>query len=101
MLILRLVTDYCIKYNVQLSSSKTKLMEISPPRVKGRATYNPINFNGEAIGFVEEAEHVRVLRSTHGNMPNIVQRVSAFKKALGSIVSCGRAHPIHLPLFAS
>ena len=50
MLILRLVTDYCIKYNVQLSSSKTKLMEISPPRVKGRATYNPINFNGEAIG---------------------------------------------------
>ena len=52
LLILKLVKDYCIKYNVQLSSSKTKLMEITPPRVKTKPTYNPININGEPIGFV-------------------------------------------------
>ena len=92
LLILKLVKDYCIKYNVQLSSSKTKLMEITPPRVKTKPTYNPINIDGEPIGFVKQAEHVGVLRSTDGNMPNILQRVTAFKNALGSIVSCGLAH---------
>ena len=88
----KLVKDYCTKYNVQLSSSKTKLMKITPPRAKTKPEYNPININGEPIGFVKEAEHVGVLRSTDGNMPNILQRVTAFKNALGSIVSCGLAH---------
>ena len=90
-LILKLVTDYCTKYNVKLSSSKTKLMEISPPRFKSKPLYNPIEIDGLEIKFVEQAEHVGVLRSTNGNMPNILQRISDFKNALGSIVSCGLA----------
>ena len=31
------------------------------------------------------------MRSTSGNMPNIINRVAAFKKAMGAVVSCGLA----------
>ena len=40
---------------------------------------------------MSEAEHVGVLRSESGNLPNILQRLSAFKKALGPLVACGLA----------
>ena len=88
-LVLKLVIDYCTKYNVQLSPTKTKLMEIVPPRRNSRVLSNPICIGNQTIDFVQEAEHVGILRSTNGNMPNILRRVAAFKKALGSIVSCG------------
>ena len=82
---------YCLKYNVQLSTSKTKLLMISPARKATFVPHNPINIEGNQIEFVDQAEHVGVVRSVLGNMPNIMQRVSAFKKALGSIISCGLA----------
>ena len=89
--ILQLCTSYCQKYHVQLSTSKTKLMMISPNKDCVFVPYNPLTINGESIKFVTEAEHVGVVRSTSGNMPNIINRIAALKKAMGAIVSCGLA----------
>ena len=90
-LLLQLCLNYCKKYCVELSPSKTKLMVIPPGKKALYIPYNPLKIAGEKINFVEEAEHVGVLRSIHGNTPNIVQRISSFKKALGILVSCGLA----------
>ena len=66
-------------------------MVIPPTKKKIVVPYNPVQINGETVQFVDEAEHFGVLRSTSGNMPNILNRIAAFKKALGAIVSCGLA----------
>ena len=87
--ILQLCLDYCEKYNVELSTSKTKLLKFSPPRRTIIVPYNPIKIDDTCIKFVEQAEHVGVLRSVKGNLPNILERISSFKNALGSIVSNG------------
>ena len=89
--LLQLTLNYCRKFNVELCAAKTKLLMISPFRKKSVVVHNPINIGGKPIEFVEEAEHVGVLRSSHGNMPNIVLRLASFKKALGAVVSCGLA----------
>ena len=90
--LLHLVLDYCTKYNVTLSPSKTKLVRISPPRHHKFVPYNPISIAGITIDFVPEAEHVGVIRSEEGNnMSNILKRISSFKKALGAVTSCGLA----------
>ena len=86
---LQLVLDYCLKYNVQLCPSKTKLLKISPGKTTTFVPYNPIQINGKTIDFVEEAEHVGMLRLTQGNVPNILARISPFKKALGSVITYG------------
>ena len=89
--ILKITLDYCSKFNVQLNSSKTKLVMIPPPRQSSFVPYNPISINGRVINLVDQAEHVGVIRSVHGNMPNILQRVASFKKAIGSVIACGLA----------
>ena len=89
--ILKITLDYCSKFNVQLNSSKTKLVMIPPPRQSSFVPYNPISINGRVINLVDQAEHVGVIRSIHGNMPNILQRVASFKKAIGSVIACGLA----------
>ena len=90
-MILHLVLSYCKKYNVKLSSSKTKLLQICPPRQDSFIPYNPIKIDDKTISFVSQAEHVGVIRSVDGNMPNILSRIASFKKALGAITSCGLA----------
>ena len=40
---------------------------------------------------MDQAEHVGMVRASEGNMPNIFKRISAFKKSLGNLVSCGLA----------
>ena len=89
--ILDLVVHYCDKFHVSLSTSKTKLMMIPPPRHHSFIPYNPISISGAPISFVDQAEHVGVVRSTLGNMPNLLLRIAAFKRALGSVISCGLA----------
>ena len=46
------------------------------------------------IELVNTAEHVGVLRSTEGNLPTIFARISAHKKAIGSVLHTGmsRSH---------
>ena len=91
-LLLDLVLEYCLKFNVKLSPTKTKLLMI--PSAKNNNTfipYNPIKIDGVEIDFVDQAEHVGVIRTADGNMTNILNRITSFKKALGSLLSSGLA----------
>ena len=52
---------------------------------------NPIKINGETILFSSCAEHVGILRSTCGNEPAIMARLSAHRNALSGILHEGLA----------
>ena len=52
---------------------------------------NSIIINGSQIPFIECAEHVYILRSTEGNLPNIMNKISAHRKALGAVLYTGVA----------
>ena len=47
-----------------------------------------VSIDGINVEFVDEAEH-GVLRSTHGNMPHILNQITCHKKALASIGCVG------------
>ena len=91
MLLAKLTESYCAAYRVALVSSKTKLLPQYLPKheylVKYAKLTNPVTISGAPVECVEEAEHVGVLRSTDGNMPHILQRVSSHKKVLATICS--------------
>ena len=89
--ILCIVNDYCEKYGVKLSHEKTKLLRIVNEKDEASETFNPIFIDGHQINFSEEAEHVGVLRSVNGNLPHIMKRISAHRKALGATLSSGIA----------
>ena len=91
--ILFLVQNYCKKYGVTLSHDKTKLMMFANKDKAGlkTKTFNPIRIDGHVIDFVEQAEHVGVTRSTEGNMPHILNRICAHRKALHGIGAAGVA----------
>ena len=48
-----------------------------------------VTVDDTVVKFVSEAEHVGVIRSSTGNIPNILHRISCYKKALLSVSSCG------------
>ena len=91
----RLTEYYCSKYRVKLVPSKTKLLPVFKEEHQLLVDYakliNPVTINGQTVEFVSEAEHVGVIRSVCGNMPNILARISSHKKALGSVSSAGLA----------
>ena len=78
--------------------SKTKLMAFANSEhdflVDLAALNNPITIDNTPVEFCTEAEHVGIIRSTTGNMPNILHRVACHKKSLGSLLSAGltRSH---------
>ena len=94
-LLAQLTESYCARYRVKLVPSKTKLLPLSTKNhhflVEYARLINPVTINGEVVKFVTEAEHVGVVRSTAGNMPNLANRIAAHKKALGSVCSAGMA----------
>ena len=51
----------------------------------------PIFINEQNIPFSDLAEHVGVIRSTSGNGPAIMARISAHRKALASVLHTGIA----------
>ena len=51
--ILQLVLTYCQKYNVKLSTSKTKLLMIPPARKSYFVPNNPIHIDGQRIESVQ------------------------------------------------
>ena len=91
----RLTEVYCANYRVKLVASKTKLLPVYLPRHSYLVDYaklvNSVTVDSTTVNFVTEAEHVGVLRSTSGNMHNILERISAHKKALGGVSSAGMA----------
>ena len=91
-LLFKLALDYCQKFNVQLCPSKTKLLEVQPKASNNIfIPCNSIKMGNNYVDFTSTAEHVGVIRSIEGNMPNLLKRISSFKKALGFVLFCGLA----------
>ena len=53
--------------------------------------YNPISIAGKDIGFANKAEHVGVIRSGDGNLPNLLSRFTAHRRALAALLFAGVA----------
>ena len=53
--------------------------------------FNPICIDNHQIEFSESAEHVGVIRSCDGNMPHLMSRISAHRKAMFATLSSGMA----------
>ena len=78
--------NYCSKYQVELSASKTKLLVFSSKETdytRYCKLISPIQMGATNIEFVSTAEHVGIIRSTSGNLPHIQQRICSHKRALG------------------
>ena len=78
------------------SQKKTKLLAFSSPihthLINHAKIVNPIIVSGKPIPFVESAEHVGILRTSQGgNMPHILDRIAAHRRAMQSILHCGLA----------
>ena len=52
---------------------------------------SPINIGGEKIEFEEEAEHVGILRSIHGNLAHILNHFTAHRRSLAAVLPIGLA----------
>ena len=59
--------------------------------VKYAVNTNPIKIDDKPIKFSTTAEHVGILRSTEGNLPTIMARITAHKRAVGSVLHIGMA----------
>ena len=100
--LLNLTTNYCSKYQVELSATKTKLLVYSAKEtdyVKYCRLVSPIQLGSTNLEFVNVAEHVGVMRSPAGNLPYIQQRIASHKRSLWSILQSGmsrrhRANPL-------
>ena len=86
---------YCSKYNVSLSHDKTKLQVFSSRSSELEASIakstSILNIDGEFLSFDEEAEHVGVVRSVNGNLPHLLTRFAAYRKARFKILPVGIA----------
>ena len=93
--LLYLTEQYCAKYHVELVPEKTKLLCFSPPDLDSSASYwklvSPVSLGKNKIPFSNEAEHVGIVRSVNGNLPNILARISAHNSALQSVLPAGLA----------
>ena len=93
--LLLLSQAFCRKYHVKLCAEKTKLQVYSTKDMEDIVKYarmtNPITVNGDPINFVDSAEHVGMVRSTSGNLPTILARFTAHRKALGAVLHTGMA----------
>ena len=93
--LLYLAVEYCKKYHVQLVPEKTKLLAFAPNPQSSmldlQKLSNPLILDGHKIEFSSSAEHVGILRSTEGNMPNILDRLSCHTKAIMAVLPAGMA----------
>ena len=78
-----------------LVPAKTKLLGYANPKqqhlLEIAKLSNPIKINGQPVKFASEAEHVGVTRNVSGNIPHIMNRIAAYKTAMGSVLSAGLA----------
>ena len=67
-----LTKNYYRKYGVTLSHEKIKLLRISIKEQTELDACNPISIDNHTIDLSEEAEHVRIFRSSDkGNLPHL------------------------------
>ena len=84
--LLLLDLEYCKKLNVELCADKTKLLLFADKTFM--VPLIPIMIKQERIDSSEEVEHVCIVRSTSGNIPNIMNRINCSKNAS---ITCGLA----------
>ena len=93
--LLQLSIAFCKRYHVKLCPEKTKLQAFYTKDMETLVNYaketNPLHIDGQKIEFVDTAEHVGMLRSPSGNLPTILTRMAAHKKALGVVMHAGIA----------
>jgi hypothetical protein len=93
--LLHLTQVFCSKYHFNLCSEKTKLQVYQTKDMNKQVDYIkntiPIKINNEQIEFTDSAEHVGMVRSVSGNLPTILARITAYKKALGAVLHTGMA----------
>ena len=92
--LIQMTNTYCEQFNVTLVPEKTKLLAFGPQdslNMYYDKLTSHININDKDIQFVSEAEHVGVLRSVHGNLPSLLARFTAHRKAIFSILPVGLA----------
>ena len=89
--ILHLTLKYCKEYHVDLCADKTKLLHFTPSSILPYLPFNPIRVNNQTIDFSSQAEHVGVIRSPSGNLPNLMKRFAAHRKALCGVLFSGIA----------
>ena len=93
--LLHLTVEYCKQYHVELVPEKTKLLSFFPNnqelQVYIQKLTNPLSLSGHEIGFSSSAEHVGIIRSVEGNMPNILGRISARNRAIMALLPTGMA----------
>ena len=86
---------FCKRYQVKLCTEKTKLLVFATKKMKLEVDYamktNPVNIDGTKINFVDSAEHVGMLRSSAGNSPTILARLTAHRNALKAVLHTGIA----------
>ena len=101
--LLRLSLTYCAKANVELCADKTVLQAIAPRSLATEVEYlkefSPVEMNKTKLAFHENAEHVGIIRSVSGNLPNIMSRISLHTKAIAAVLHVGaarghRANPV-------
>ena len=75
-LLANLTESYCARHRVTLVPNKTKLLAIHDKKTEQEVNYakliNPITIAGKQVDFVQEAEHVGILRSQNGNREELV-----------------------------
>ena len=95
--LLNLSQEFSAAHSLQNVPEKTKLLVYSPSGNTTNSTYwqeaAPIIMEGAPLPLSSQAEHVGVVRSTHGssNMPAVISRISSHTKSLHTILSCGMA----------
>ena len=101
--LLQLTVEYCDKYQVELVPDKTKLLCFTPKKSELSAYYwklvSPISLGQSKVQFCSEADHVGITRSTSGNLPHILGRISAHRRAVLAVLPAGlpkghRGNPI-------
>ena len=88
--LLHLALNYCHRYHVELCADKTRLLLMTSKTDQKFIPYNPLIIKKQKITFSEQAEHVGI-RSSSGNLPNILNRIVAHKKAMGALCFSGSA----------
>ena len=85
---------------IELSAEKTKLQLFHSSFLDSASCeFNPLKINEKSVPFTHKAEHVGIIRCVDGNGPAILDRITAHKKALASLLFTGiakghRANPV-------
>ena len=52
---------------------------------------SPVNIRGKKVPFASSVEHVGIIRSQEGNLPEIMDRIKSHQGALGAVLHAGGA----------